>query len=64
MPAHWNGADAVLLSHLHHDHAGLRSLRLLPPLLRSSRGSERCVAAQAQPRRRAPADGEWIGVGR
>jgi len=25
----WEGADAVLLSHLHHDHAELRSLRLL-----------------------------------
>ncbi|AEG44014.1 MBL fold metallo-hydrolase [Isoptericola variabilis] len=25
----WQGADAVLLSHLHHDHAELRSLRLL-----------------------------------
>ncbi len=25
----WRGADAVLLSHLHHDHAELRSLRLL-----------------------------------
>ena len=27
----WEGADAVLLSHLHHDHAELRSLRLLEP---------------------------------
>jgi L-ascorbate metabolism protein UlaG (beta-lactamase superfamily) len=26
----WAGADAVLLSHLHHDHAELRSLRRLP----------------------------------
>jgi L-ascorbate metabolism protein UlaG (beta-lactamase superfamily) len=26
---HWQRADAVLLSHLHHDHAELRSLRLL-----------------------------------
>jgi L-ascorbate metabolism protein UlaG (beta-lactamase superfamily) len=25
----WRGSDAVLLSHLHHDHAELRSLRLL-----------------------------------
>ncbi|MGN7703056.1 MBL fold metallo-hydrolase [Cellulosimicrobium sp. 22601] len=25
----WQGSDAVLLSHLHHDHAELRSLRLL-----------------------------------
>src|SRR4051794_41979998 len=27
--ADWTGAVAVLLSHLHHDHADLRSLRLL-----------------------------------
>jgi L-ascorbate metabolism protein UlaG (beta-lactamase superfamily) len=26
----WAGADAVLLSHLHHDHAHVKSLRLLP----------------------------------
>jgi L-ascorbate metabolism protein UlaG (beta-lactamase superfamily) len=29
-PALWRGADAVLLSHLHHDHADLPSLRMLP----------------------------------
>ncbi|MET0789366.1 MAG: MBL fold metallo-hydrolase [Cellulomonas sp.] len=28
-PADWQGADAVLVSHLHHDHAELGSLRLL-----------------------------------
>jgi L-ascorbate metabolism protein UlaG (beta-lactamase superfamily) len=28
-PEGWEGADAALLSHLHHDHAELRSLRLL-----------------------------------
>ncbi|MDR7084078.1 L-ascorbate metabolism protein UlaG (beta-lactamase superfamily) [Arthrobacter ginsengisoli] len=28
-PASWSGADVVLLSHLHHDHAELRSLRML-----------------------------------
>lgn len=28
-PAHWRGADAVLVSHLHHDHAELGSLALL-----------------------------------
>lgn len=29
-PDHWAGADAVLVSHLHHDHAELGSLRQLP----------------------------------
>jgi L-ascorbate metabolism protein UlaG (beta-lactamase superfamily) len=29
-PRAWERADAVLLSHLHHDHAELSSLRLLP----------------------------------
>jgi len=30
--AQWRGAEAVLLSHLHHDHAEVRSLRMLPDL--------------------------------
>jgi L-ascorbate metabolism protein UlaG (beta-lactamase superfamily) len=30
--AQWDGVDAVLLSHLHHDHADLRSLRMLGPV--------------------------------
>jgi L-ascorbate metabolism protein UlaG (beta-lactamase superfamily) len=29
-PASWSRPDVVLLSHLHHDHAELRSLRMLP----------------------------------
>lgn len=29
-PAEWHRPDAVLISHLHHDHAELRSLRMLP----------------------------------
>lgn len=28
-PSQWSGAEAVLLSHLHHDHAEIRSLRML-----------------------------------
>ncbi|GEK20669.1 MBL fold metallo-hydrolase [Cellulomonas xylanilytica] len=46
----WQGADAVLLSHLHHDHAELGSLRLLPDV----------------PVLTAPANARWLrgrGVG-
>jgi L-ascorbate metabolism protein UlaG (beta-lactamase superfamily) len=43
-PAQWSGADAVLLSHLHHDHAELRSLRRL--------GSAPIVTA--------PVNAEWL----
>jgi L-ascorbate metabolism protein UlaG (beta-lactamase superfamily) len=37
-PASWRGPDLVLLSHLHHDHAELRSLRMLPgvPMMSSA----------------------------
>jgi L-ascorbate metabolism protein UlaG (beta-lactamase superfamily) len=60
-PSTWAGVDAVLLSHLHHDHAELRSLRLLPgvPVLTSERN--------ARWLRRHGVDGrgadDWIDVG-
>lgn len=41
-PATWAHVDAVLLSHLHHDHADLPSLRLLPrgtPVVTSNRSA-------------------------
>ena len=40
--AAWTGADAVLLSHLHHDHAEVRSLRLLEdaPILTAPENAE------------------------
>ena len=60
---HWQNVDAVLLSHLHHDHADLRSLHLLP---------EGTPIVTAPPnitwlRRHgltgiSPAAGQWIGV--
>ena len=60
----WSGADAVLLSHLHHDHAELKSLRLLPPSAPVITGPanvpwlrKRRFAAVAPP------DREWIEVG-
>jgi L-ascorbate metabolism protein UlaG (beta-lactamase superfamily) len=43
-PARWADSDAVLLSHLHHDHAELRSLRLL----------------DSAPIVTAPANAEWL----
>ncbi len=39
-PASWEGTDAVLVSHLHHDHAELRSIALLPPGLPYVAGRE------------------------
>jgi L-ascorbate metabolism protein UlaG (beta-lactamase superfamily) len=64
-PALWRGADAVLLSHLHHDHAELRSLRMLPsgaPVITGAPNvawlRKRNLAGVA-----APA-GQWIAVGR
>ena len=38
----WTGVDAVLLSHLHHDHAEVRSLRLLDgaPVLTAPENAE------------------------
>ena len=63
-PASWDGVDAVLLSHLHHDHAELKSLRLLPPSAPVITGPanvpwlrKRRFAAVAPP------DREWIEVG-
>ena len=60
---HWQDADAVLLSHLHHDHADLRSLHLLPE------GTPIVTApANIEWLRRngltgiSPADGQWVGV--
>jgi len=61
----WVGADAVLLSHLHHDHAELKSLRMLPPAAPVITGApnvpwlrKRNLAAVA------PADRAWVEVGR
>ncbi|HEX5511830.1 MAG TPA: MBL fold metallo-hydrolase [Actinomycetales bacterium] len=40
-PQAWEGTDAVLLSHLHHDHADLRSLRMVtgPPVVTTPRNA-------------------------
>jgi L-ascorbate metabolism protein UlaG (beta-lactamase superfamily) len=59
----WENADAVLLSHLHHDHADRRSLALLPdriPVIAAPDNVDwlrgRSLAGQS------PAAGEWIRV--
>jgi L-ascorbate metabolism protein UlaG (beta-lactamase superfamily) len=62
-PDRWIGTEAVLLSHLHHDHAELRSLRLL--------GSASIVTAPANAawlrakglRRAIGLDEEWYDIG-
>jgi L-ascorbate metabolism protein UlaG (beta-lactamase superfamily) len=60
----WSGVDAVLLSHLHHDHADTRSLRMLG-------GRQQIITAWRNAlwlQRRdllgvAPDDGGWVDVG-
>ncbi|MCA5893191.1 MBL fold metallo-hydrolase [Isoptericola sp. NEAU-Y5] len=59
----WKGADAVLLSHLHHDHAELRSLRLLGdvPVLAAS-SSARWLRGRGV--RGVALEGAWVVAGR
>ncbi|UZN04900.1 MBL fold metallo-hydrolase [Cellulomonas sp. S1-8] len=45
LPSEWRGADAALVSHLHHDHAELGSLRMLGPV----------------PVLAAPSSARWLG---
>jgi L-ascorbate metabolism protein UlaG (beta-lactamase superfamily) len=62
--ASWQGAEAVLLSHLHHDHADLPSLKLLPGV------PVYTAAENARWLRRRGLDGvpldegEWAPIGR
>ena len=63
-PAVWQNVDGVLLSHLHHDHADLRSLELLPegtPVVTAAPNigwlrRHRLAAS-------APSRGQWVRVG-
>lgn len=59
----WEQTDAVLLSHLHHDHAELRSLRLLPdvPMITAPENARWLRIRNLQGV--APSDDEWLGVG-
>jgi L-ascorbate metabolism protein UlaG (beta-lactamase superfamily) len=59
----WTGADAVLLSHLHHDHAEVRSLRLLDgaPVLTAPENAEWVDRKGLNGRALGP--DEWISLG-
>lgn len=59
----WKGADAVLLSHLHHDHAEVRSLELLDsaPVLTAPENAAWATAKGLNGRGLAPQ--EWVPVG-
>ena len=61
--AAWTGADAVLLSHLHHDHAEVRSLRLLDgvPVLTAPENAEWAARKGLVAPRLEP--DEWTPVG-
>ena len=59
----WRGADAVLLSHLHHDHAELSSLRLLGPVPVLTAPSSAHWLAGVRLRGVGLHDGEWVPVG-
>ena len=63
-PASWSGPDVVLLSHLHHDHAELRSLRMLPgATLMSAPANTAWLRRRSLPNTVALGDG-WTPVGR
>lgn len=60
----WEGADAVLLSHLHHDHAHLSSLRQLNgiPVL-TSRANARWLAGKGLDSGAGLEEGQWATLG-
>jgi L-ascorbate metabolism protein UlaG (beta-lactamase superfamily) len=60
----WERPDAVLLSHLHHDHAELRSLRMLPPdvPIITAQANARWLRARGL-KGMAPGDDGWASVG-
>jgi len=59
----WSGADAVLLSHLHHDHAEVASLRMLRgvPVLTAPENAAWVTRKGLDGR--GVLDGEWVTVG-
>lgn len=59
----WNGADAVLLSHLHHDHAELGSLRLLGKVPVLTAAPNAAWAARKGLQGRAIGTDSWTAIG-
>ena len=63
-PSDWRGADAALVSHLHHDHAELGSLRMLGPVpVLAAPSSAHWLTAHGLDGV-ALAAGDWCDVGR
>jgi L-ascorbate metabolism protein UlaG (beta-lactamase superfamily) len=60
----WHGADAVLLSHLHHDPAHLASLRRLPGIpVVTAPASAKWLSGKGIHDGAGLADGQWLAVG-
>ncbi|NPC43671.1 MBL fold metallo-hydrolase [Nocardioides sp. zg-1230] len=59
----WSGADAVLLSHLHHDHAEVSSLRKLGEVPVLTAPDNAAWVSKKGLVGRGVAEGEWVPVG-
>jgi len=59
----WSGADAVLLSHLHHDHAEVGSLRMLGGVPVLTAPENAVWVAKKGLVGRGLGEGEWVPVG-
>ena len=59
----WSGADAVLLSHLHHDHAEVSSLRKLGEVPVLTAPDNAAWVTKKGLAGRGVAEGEWVPVG-
>ncbi len=61
--AQWHGPDAVLISHLHHDHAELRSLRMLRGVPLMTAPTNAAWLRRRRLRSAVALDEEWSSVG-
>ena len=59
----WSGADAVLLSHLHHDHAEVGSLKMLAGVPVLTAPENAVWVAKKGLAGRGLGEGEWVPVG-